>query len=83
MIRLTLLIVGFAVSTGALFWSVGEPSQAERSDTVQPDDGLPGVALWYYGTTVAHLDILKANEGLLNDPTDLRAGMTPRIPDLN
>ncbi|SNS23746.1 LysM peptidoglycan-binding domain-containing protein [Antarctobacter heliothermus] len=56
---------------------------AGRSYTVQPGDSLPGVAFRFYGTTVAYLDILKANQGLLNDPSDLRAGMTLRIPDLN
>ncbi|WP_417207884.1 LysM peptidoglycan-binding domain-containing protein [Antarctobacter sp.] len=56
---------------------------AGRSYTVQPGDSLPGVAFRFYGTTVAYLEILEANRGLMNDPSDLRAGMTLRIPDLN
>lgn len=56
---------------------------AGLSYTVQQGDSLPGIAFRFYGTTVAYLEILQANRGLMEDPSDLRAGMTLRIPDLN
>ncbi|WP_323768268.1 LysM peptidoglycan-binding domain-containing protein [Antarctobacter sp.] len=63
--------------------SAPQSTFAGRSYTVQPGDSLPGVAFRFYGTTVAYLEILEANRGLMDDPSDLRAGMTLRIPDLN
>jgi phage tail protein X len=57
-------------------------ASAGRSYTVQQGDSLPGIAFRFYGTTVAYLDILSVNRDLLSDPSELRAGMTLRIPDL-
>jgi nucleoid-associated protein YgaU len=48
--------------------------------TVQQGDSLPGIAFRFFGTTVAYLDILAANEDVLTDPGDLQAGMVLRIP---
>lgn len=58
--------------------SVVEPTW--DSYTVQPGDSLPGIAFRFYGTTVAYLQILEANEEILPDPSSLRAGMILAIP---
>ncbi|MCT4553184.1 MAG: LysM peptidoglycan-binding domain-containing protein [Pelagimonas sp.] len=55
----------------------------ERTYLVQKGDSLPGIAFRYYGTTVAYFELLEANADLLTTPSDLRAGMTLRIPDIN
>lgn len=64
--------------------AVAVPTVAEtvRRYTVQQGDSLPGIAFRFYGTTVAYLDILSANRDILDDPSELRAGMTLRIPEL-
>lgn len=53
-----------------------------RLYTVQPGDSLPGIAFRFYGTTVAYLDILKANSEQLRSPGDVKAGMILRIPEI-
>lgn len=52
-----------------------------RTYTVKEGDSLPGIAFRFYGTTVAYLQIINANQDLLANPSDLRAGMTLRIPE--
>lgn len=52
-----------------------------RTYTVQQGDSLPGIAFRFYGTTVAYIQILSANEDILADPSKLQAGMVLRIPD--
>ena len=58
-----------------------EPTRAARSYTVKPGDSLPGIAFRFYGTTVAYLQILDANQDVVRDPAALRAGMVLTIPD--
>lgn len=52
-----------------------------RTYTVKEGDSLPGIAFRFYGTTVAYLQIINANQDVLANPSDLRAGMTLRIPE--
>lgn len=58
------------------------PALSGQPYTVQPGDSLPGIAFRFYGTTVAYLDILAANQDTLTDPSQLAEGMVLRIPDL-
>lgn len=55
---------------------------AVRTYDVQEGDSLPGIAFRFYGTTVAYLKILQANEDVLSDPSQLSAGMVLRVPEL-
>lgn len=59
-----------------------ERPAAVRTHVVQPGDSLPGIAFRYYGTTVAYIQILNANEDVLSAPSDLAAGMVLRVPEL-
>ena len=43
-----------------------------RTYTVQPGDSLPGIAFRFYGTTVAYLQILDANQDVVRSPADLK-----------
>jgi phage tail protein X len=79
--RAVTAILPAAVPPAAVPPAATQPVQAERSYMVQSGDSLPGIAFRFYGTTVAYLEILSANRDLLEDPSDLRAGMTLRIPD--
>lgn len=56
---------------------------ATRTYDVKQGDSLPGISFRFYGTTVGYLQILEANKDILPHPSDLQAGMTLRIPDLN
>lgn len=56
-------------------------SATARTYTVQPGDSLPGIAFRFFGTTVAYLQILDANQDVLRDPAQLRAGMVLTIPE--
>ncbi|GAA4221254.1 nucleoid-associated protein YgaU [Sagittula marina] len=58
-----------------------DPISAARSYTVKPGDSLPGIAFRFYGTTVAYLQILDANQDVVRDPAALRSGMVLTIPD--
>ena len=62
---------------------VAPSTPVERTYLVQNGDSLPDIAFRYYGATVAYFELLEANSDLLTTPSDLRAGMTLRIPDLN
>lgn len=57
------------------------PTFAGQTYTVQDGDSLNGIAFRFFGTTVAYLEILAANEDVLTDPAQLTAGMVLRIPD--
>lgn len=57
------------------------PAFAGQTYTVQEGDSLNGIAFRFFGTTVAYLEILAANEDVLTDPAQLSAGMVLRIPD--
>ena len=56
-------------------------NEATRTYTVQAGDSLPGIAFRFYGTTVAYLQILEANQEVVRNPADLRAGMVLTIPE--
>lgn len=62
--------------------SVHTQPQTGKHYTVQKGDSLPGLAFRFYGTTVAYMQIIDANPDQLNDPSDLRAGMTLTIPEI-
>ncbi|MFY0624075.1 MAG: LysM peptidoglycan-binding domain-containing protein [Pelagimonas sp.] len=69
-------------------WAVAAPEPvktavATRTYDVKQGDSLPGISFRFYGTTVGYLQILEANKDILPHPSDLQAGMTLRIPDLN
>ncbi len=63
--------------------AVTAPKANVRTYTVKEGDSLPGIAFRFYGTTVAYLQILNANQDVLANPGDLTAGMTLRIPETN
>lgn len=71
------------VTPPAVAKPITSAATADRVYTVRQGDSLPGIAFRFYGSTVAYLEILEANRNVLNSPSDVRAGMTLRIPDLN
>lgn len=60
---------------------VPAPVAPARVYTVQPGDSLPGIAFRFYGSTVGYLRILDANQDVVRNPADLRAGMVLTIPE--
>jgi nucleoid-associated protein YgaU len=59
-----------------------QPQPQMRRYTVQEGDSLSGLAFQFYGTTSAYLQILNANPDVISSPSEMRAGMVLRLPDL-
>lgn len=57
-----------------------QPAPSPRSHIVQPGDTLSKISLQYYGNRAKWRDIYAANRGAMKSESDLKAGMTLRIP---
>ncbi len=58
----------------------GKPAQQQRTYTVQPGDTLSKISKDVYGNANEYNKIFEANRDVLNDPNQIRAGQTLKIP---
>ncbi len=69
-----------ATPTPAVPAATTPPVAGARRHTVQPGDTLSKISQQYYGNRTRWRDIYAANRGVMNSESDLKVGMTLRLP---